>query len=64
MQTMTRRKPPFRAGPNPRDQSEEREARITVMLERIRQHRDYTTVHQRYLQGAERFAEAKVQRGR
>ena len=47
MQAMAQRKLRFRMGPNPQDQNEEREARVTAILERVQQHRDKIVIPQR-----------------
>jgi len=47
----------IRVGPNPRDQQEERQARIAEMLERIQRHRDQAAYHQQQAEHHEREAD-------
>ena len=46
MLAMAQRKLRFRMGPNPQDQNEEREARVTAILERLHHHRDKVVILQ------------------
>ena len=51
MQAMAQRKLRLGVGPNLRDQNEEREARVTAILERVQQHRDKTIVTPQRIEG-------------
>ncbi|HEX2459001.1 MAG TPA: hypothetical protein VHJ58_02545 [Vicinamibacterales bacterium] len=60
---MARRKPStVRAGPNPRDQREEREARIGAILERLLRYRGKTDVHQQHAEHHQAAADRLTER--
>jgi len=50
----------LRVGPNPNDQSEEREARIAAILERVRRHGDKAQYHQRMAAYYQREADRHI----